>query len=496
MRTSAGWSEVATTTTERSSASPRSRSMNSRTSRPRSPTSAITLIEALVERAIIPSSEDLPTPEPAKIPRRCPRPQGTRPSSARTPEADALADARPRERAGRRERSSSAPAPRGVGRPSSGMPRPSTIRPSRPSPTAMRNGAPVASTRVPGPMPCSSPSGISSVRPSRKPTTSAGHGGAVAVGADEADLADLGLQAGGLDDQADQVADEAVAAGEIGLARSPRGPRQQRARAGASLTWRARRPASSAQRDLAGALQLRLHARVDLALGGAHDRASRPHALVGLQVAQLDAAALRACSRRRSPPCTVSRSAGLTSTVIRRRSPTRRSAPWTTSTTSSGRACSAPARILPASARASSIASRSTASADLACAAPRTPWRAPRRAPRAARATLGALRSARPARPAACPPRGPARGSASASAAACGEQPRGRVARRRIGGLELLEVVADGGLRQRLRPPRSLVAGDHDRAGFLEPAHDRHDAALGARRRRVCAAAAGSPSPP
>ena len=47
------------------------------------------------------------------------------------------------------------------------------MRPSRPSPTVTRNGAPVASTRVPGPIPCSSPRGISSVRPSRKPTTSA-----------------------------------------------------------------------------------------------------------------------------------------------------------------------------------------------------------------------------------------------------------------------------------------------------------------------------------
>ena len=33
----------------------------------------------------MPSSEDLPTPEPAKMPRRWPRPQGTRASSARTP---------------------------------------------------------------------------------------------------------------------------------------------------------------------------------------------------------------------------------------------------------------------------------------------------------------------------------------------------------------------------------------------------------------------------
>src|SRR5919112_739718 len=63
-RTSAGWSEVATTTTERASPSgPRSRSMNSRTSRPRSPTRQMTLTCADVERAIIPSSEDLPAPE-------------------------------------------------------------------------------------------------------------------------------------------------------------------------------------------------------------------------------------------------------------------------------------------------------------------------------------------------------------------------------------------------------------------------------------------------
>src|SRR5436305_1014401 len=85
MRTSAGWSEVATTTTECASASPRSRSMNSRTSRPRSPTRAITFTSAVVERAIIPSSEDLPTPEPAKMPSRWPRPHGTSVSSARTP---------------------------------------------------------------------------------------------------------------------------------------------------------------------------------------------------------------------------------------------------------------------------------------------------------------------------------------------------------------------------------------------------------------------------
>ena len=78
--------------------------MNSRTSRPRSPTRQMTLTSAVVERAIMPSSDDLPTPEPAKMPRRWPRPQGTSASSARTPSDDALADARALERIRRRRR--------------------------------------------------------------------------------------------------------------------------------------------------------------------------------------------------------------------------------------------------------------------------------------------------------------------------------------------------------------------------------------------------------
>jgi hypothetical protein len=59
--------------------------MNSRTSRPRSPTRAITDMAASVPRAIIESSVDLPTPLPAMIATRWPRPQGTRVSRARTP---------------------------------------------------------------------------------------------------------------------------------------------------------------------------------------------------------------------------------------------------------------------------------------------------------------------------------------------------------------------------------------------------------------------------
>ena len=150
--------------------------MNSRTSRPRSPTRAITFTSAVVERAIMPSSEDLPTPEPAKMPRRCPRPHGTSASSARTPRST-RSSMRGRESASggaaavERGRPASA---RGIA--SSGLPSPSITRPSRSSPTRMRKDEPVARAVVPGPIPSISPSGISSVRCPRKPTTSAGTG--------------------------------------------------------------------------------------------------------------------------------------------------------------------------------------------------------------------------------------------------------------------------------------------------------------------------------
>ena len=147
--------------------------MNSRTSRPRSPTSAITLTWALVDLAIMPSNEDFPTPEPAKMPKRCPRPQGTSASSARTPRPT-RSQMRGLDSAPGGGATVERSTPPGSGPSSSGRPKPSTTRPSRSEPTATRNGAPVASTRVPGPMPCISPSPISKVRPSLKPTTSAG----------------------------------------------------------------------------------------------------------------------------------------------------------------------------------------------------------------------------------------------------------------------------------------------------------------------------------
>ena len=86
MRTRGDWSEVAMTSTERAMPSgPRSRSMNSTTSRPRSPIRAMTLTSALVYRAIMPMSVDLPTPEPAMMPTRWPLPRVSRLLMERTP---------------------------------------------------------------------------------------------------------------------------------------------------------------------------------------------------------------------------------------------------------------------------------------------------------------------------------------------------------------------------------------------------------------------------
>ena len=192
--------------------------MNSRTSRPRSPTRQITLISAEVERAIMPSSEDLPTPEPAKMPRRWPRPQGTSASRARTPR-DTRSSMRGRERGSGGEASAGRHCVSGIGpRPSSGRPRPSSARPSSASDTSTFNGWPEAITRAPGPM----PGRVAQRHQQRAAGAEAdhlgGHLGAAAAGLDRADLADRRLEAGGLDDQADQVDDAAGAAMQVRLA--------------------------------------------------------------------------------------------------------------------------------------------------------------------------------------------------------------------------------------------------------------------------------------
>ncbi len=74
------------TTTERASPSgPRMSSMNSLTSRPRSPIRPTTVMSASVKRVIMPSSMLLPTPLPANRPSRCPCPTVSKALMARMP---------------------------------------------------------------------------------------------------------------------------------------------------------------------------------------------------------------------------------------------------------------------------------------------------------------------------------------------------------------------------------------------------------------------------
>ena len=218
--------------------------MNSRTSRPRSPTRQITLTSADVERAIMPSSDDLPTPEPAKMPSRWPRPQGTSASSARTPSDDALVDARARaaDRAARPR-----PGAQRVGRRSG----PAVERAAEAvehaaeqvvADTSTRSGWPVARRRArPGRCPSArrAASAACGRRGSRRPRRAPAARPRPVV--DRADLADLGLEAGRLDDQADQVDDAAVAAVQVGVAQSAR-------RARSSALGRSRRASSSRAR--------------------------------------------------------------------------------------------------------------------------------------------------------------------------------------------------------------------------------------------------------
>ena len=78
-------SPVATTVTALALAQPSASSRNSRTSRPRSPTRAMTALSKPCERASMPSRVDLPMPEPAKMPTRCPAHSGVNRSMTLTP---------------------------------------------------------------------------------------------------------------------------------------------------------------------------------------------------------------------------------------------------------------------------------------------------------------------------------------------------------------------------------------------------------------------------
>src|SRR3954447_22216345 len=283
MRTSAGWSEVATTTTERASPSgPRSRSMNSRTSRPRSPTRQMTLTSALVDRAIMPSNEDLPTPEPAKMPRRWPRPHGTSASSARTP-SDTCSVMRVRciGSGGEASIGRSSRALRSA--PSSGRPNASTTRPSSSTPTGTETGRPVAVTAWPGARPCRAPSGMSSVRPARKPTTSAGTASRERPASTR---------------HTSPTSASRPVTSTIRPMRSLTRPRR-RWRSEWEIAWPnpARRSSTGSATELivkyfSRSVELCLDRRVDLALGGAHDGTAARHAALGLHVPVLDPAQL------------------------------------------------------------------------------------------------------------------------------------------------------------------------------------------------------------
>ena len=152
--------------------SPRSRSINSRTSLPRSPISAITLMSALVFRANIPSSVLFPTPDPAKIPIRCPLPTVIRPSTAFTPSGNTslmiflFIGSGGAASIGYSDFNSSVST-------SVGLPIPSNVCPSILSSTETDNGCPVFSTIHPTPSPSMLSNGIRSSLFSRKPTTSA-----------------------------------------------------------------------------------------------------------------------------------------------------------------------------------------------------------------------------------------------------------------------------------------------------------------------------------
>ena len=313
MRTSAGWSEVATTTTRaREALGPRSRSMNSRTSRPRSPTRQITLTSADVERAIMPSSEDLPTPEPAKMPRRWPRPQGTSASSARTPSDDALVDARARERVGRRgARRAGAQRGRrrsGRARRSGGRGRRARGRAARRRPST-RNGSPVAvhaRARADARRARRAASAACGRRGSRRPRR-----------APAARPRPVSIV------QTSPTSASRPVASTIRPIRSQTRPWRRcrsasRMRAGgrASSGARARVMPRRARRldDLARALELGLDARVDVAVRRAHDGAAAADAALGLDLAVLDAAE-RGDAARPSPRARSRGRPGCTSTI-------------------------------------------------------------------------------------------------------------------------------------------------------------------------------------
>ena len=124
-------------------------SRNSRTSRPRSPINAMTFTSDSARLAIMPSKVDLPTPLPAKMPRRCPRPRGERINRLHAGLKN-LFDALPLERMRREKIGADLSFRCQRTKIVSGWPRLSMTRPMRPLPTGTFSGEPSAMTSLPG----------------------------------------------------------------------------------------------------------------------------------------------------------------------------------------------------------------------------------------------------------------------------------------------------------------------------------------------------------
>ncbi len=148
--------------------------MKSFSSRPRSPTSPTTLTSADDDLQIMPRRVLFPTPAPAKMPTRCPTPRVRSPSMTRTPVANGTQTGFLANGGGGGAWSGTRSSVSRAGSPSSGTPKASTTRPSRPGPTGIVPPCCDVFTAAPARMPLSGPSGVASTRPDRKPTTSMG----------------------------------------------------------------------------------------------------------------------------------------------------------------------------------------------------------------------------------------------------------------------------------------------------------------------------------
>ena len=149
--------------------------MNSLTSRPRSPISATTFTSASEFLAIIPKSVDLPTPEPANKPIRCPQPKVKQLSIALTPvENISVIIGLSNGLGGGPSILRHCAFDKSNGWPSIGFPIGSINLPNKNSPTGIVIGWPVEDTKQPWPIPLPSKSKSNWATSPLKAATSAG----------------------------------------------------------------------------------------------------------------------------------------------------------------------------------------------------------------------------------------------------------------------------------------------------------------------------------